>query len=297
MAEMDEILSDFTEKAVTKSIYSNLLDWSKYYARYPKITTLDTTELYREDIGYTDFSFQGVLYTNLTIDNVDEKIEEVTSYFTSHNYPFSWMVTSTTKPGNLDERLKAHGFKEIDGTPGMAVKLHELVDDREKPRGLSIDLVEDETSLRLWWSLWSRGYPMPKKLADFYADASVYIGVEPDSPMKYYIGYIDGNPIATSQSLLSSGVAGLYSVTVVPEARGKGIGTEMSLHPLRIARSLGYSIGVLDSTMKGLGIYQRLGFEEVCTARWFTYFSEEHKAIEEKIKDFLHTPRKQTKNP
>ena len=132
---------------------------------------------------------------------------------------------------------------------------------------------------------------MPEKLADFYADASVYIGVSPDSPMKYYIGYLEGEPIATSQLLLSSGVAGLYSVTVVPDSRGKGIGTEMSLHPLRIARSLGYKIGVLDSTMKGLGIYKRLGFIEVSTARVFTYFSEEHKAVEEKMKDFLHTPR------
>lgn len=288
---MAEILTDFTEKAITKSIYSNLLDWSKHFARYPKITVVDTPELYHEDMGFTDFSFQGVLYTNLTSDNVDEKIEEVTAYFTSHNYPFTWMVSPTTKPDNLDERLNAHGFKEIDGSPGMAVKLHELVDDREKPRGLSIEMVEDESMLRLWWSLWSRGYPMPEKLADFYADASVYIGADPEGPMKYYIGYLDGIPIATSQLLLGSGVAGLYSVTVVPEARGKGIGTEMSLHPLRGARSLGYRIGVLDSTMKGLGIYQRLGFKEVSTARWFTYFSEENKAVEEKMQDMLHSKR------
>jgi len=288
---MTEILTDFTKDEVIKSIYSNLLNWSKHYSRYPKMTVVDTPELYREDQGFIDFSFQGVLYTNLTPDNVDEKIEEVTTYFTSHNYPFTWMVSPTTKPDNLDERLNAHGFKEIDGSPGMAVMLHELVDDREKPRGLSIEVVEDDSMLRLWWSLWSRGYPIPEKLAYFYADASVYVGVRPDDPMKYYIGYLDGVPIATSQLLLSSGVAGLYSVTVVPEARGKGVGTEMSLHPLRVARSLGYRIGVLDSTMKGLGIYQRLGFKKISTARWFTYFGEQHKAIEDKMQDMLHSKR------
>ena len=296
MEEMDEILEDFSEKAVIKSIYQNMLDWSRYYAQYPKITTVDTPELYRDDIGFTEFSMQGVWHTNLTQDNTDNKIEEVISYFKSRNLPFQWMVTPTTKPDTLDERLKSHGFKEMDGTPGMAVKLHDLVDDREKPRGLSIIVVEDEPSVRLWWSTWSRGYPMPENLANFYADASAYIGISSDSPMKYYIGYLDEVPVATSQLLLGSGVAGLYGVTVVPKARGKGIGTEMSLHPLRVARSLGYKIGVLDSTMQGLGIYRRIGFKEASTARWFTYISEEHKAVEEKLQEFLHAQRKQPSN-
>jgi len=294
---MDEILDNFSEKAVVKSIYLNMLDWSRYYSQYPKITTIDTPEIYRDDIGFTDFSMQGVWHTNLTEDNIDLKIIEVISYFTSRNLPFQWMVTPTTKPDSLDERLKAHGFKEMDGTPGMAVKLHDLIDDRKKPRGLFIKLVEDEPTLRLWWSTWSKGYPMPEYLANFYADASAYIGVEPDSSMKYYIGYVEGSPIATSQLLMGSGVAGLYGVTVVPEARGRGVGTEMSLHPLRIARSMGYKIGVLDSTMQGLRIYQRLGFKEVSTARWFTYISEEHKAVEEKMQEFLHAPREQKNNP
>jgi len=42
--------------------------------------------------------------------------------------------------------------------------------------------------------------------------------------------------------------------TVVPEARGKGIGTQMSLYPLKDGLDAGYKLGVLHSTDMGYSI-------------------------------------------
>ena len=93
-------------------------------------------------------------------------------------------------------------------------------------------------------------------------------------PNRLYLGYFDGEPVATSQLLLSDGVGGVHDVTVLPSARGKGVGTEMSLLPLRDASSSGLDYGVLCATELGKGVYQKLGFKEYLTWEYYSKLGE-----------------------
>ncbi len=70
--------------------------------------------------------------------------------------------------------------------------------------------------------------------------------------------------VATASLVLSAGVAGLYSVMTLPEVQRRGIGTLMTVVPLRAARARGYRVGVLQSSPMGLSLYRRLGFQEYC---------------------------------
>ena len=77
------------------------------------------------------------------------------------------------------------------------------------------------------------------------------------------IGFLpDGTPVATSELFLGGGVAGIHGVTTVPEFRGRGIRTAMTLSPIIDALRRGYAIGVLFSSEMAVGIYRRLGFQE-----------------------------------
>ena len=80
--------------------------------------------------------------------------------------------------------------------------------------------------------------------------------------MQCYLAILNGQPVATSQFLLSAGVAGIYNVTCLPEARGQGIGAAITLAPLLEARLRGYRISILQASHLGYPVYRRLGFHD-----------------------------------
>jgi len=282
------------EHACLRSVHENSLAYWRYFAKTSTVKLDETDELFLLELGLTrdqtPFCPNGVFKTNQKTENVDKKIEEVIDYYNSQNKSFWWWVYPSCKPSNLGEYLKKHNFDENDGTPLMAIELKDLIDDRPRPKGLTIKEVTDEDDMRVFGDLWCRGYPMPRPLADYFVDCVIDTGVESDVT-KLYIGYLNGKPLSTSHLLLGAGVAGLYAVTVMPEARGRGLGTEMSLYPMRIAREMGYHIGVLEATQQGYGIYKRIGFKDYGTPKMYMLSSPEQQAFSEKAKEFIQTPR------
>jgi GNAT superfamily N-acetyltransferase len=99
-------------------------------------------------------------------------------------------------------------------------------------------------------------------------------------PWSWYTGPstqpVDLEPVASSLLLLTCGVAGLFCVATVPEARGMGIGTAISLAPMREALKMGYRVGVVHSSKMGYGVYRRIGFQDYCTIGIYRPSFEKH---------------------
>jgi ribosomal protein S18 acetylase RimI-like enzyme len=142
----------------------------------------------------------------------------------------------------------------------MAVDLLELNEDIEIASDLVIEHVGNVDVLQQMIQAFSLGYEIPGSVGELIFDMLSDLGFE--MPLRQYVGYLRGKPVACSSLFFSAGVAGIYLVATVPEARGQGIGSALTLIPLLEARDMGYRIGVLGSSEMGLGVYQRLGFQE-----------------------------------
>lgn len=203
-----------------------------------------------------------VVCSQLPPDGADKLIESALARFRSMNIrKLSWMTYEGVSPTKMSKCLLAHGltFRESFATE-MAVDLALLPDAPTDNPDLRIVRVVDEYTLKQWIHIASIGFKINEKFEKTWYDFFVESIFEPR--FQTYLALLDGKPVATSQLFLSQGVAGIYNVTCIPEARGKGIGSAITLAPLLRAREMGYKIGILQASQKGYNVYRRLGFQD-----------------------------------
>jgi len=235
------------------------------YGNAPGSTVVDTSELCQFTTGIPHPLFNGVLRTNLPVETVDSAIDAAIERFTAHHVPGFWWVGPTTQPANLSEALVRKGFVLAGNTPGMAVDLQSATLDFALPPGLTITRVEDAETLTTYLHTLARGSDIPETMHDTLL--RIERGATPPAGAELwrYLGLLNGMPVATCAMVLFAGVAGIYAVATVPEARRKGIGAAITMHPLREARAEGYHVSTLQASEMGYPVYEKMGFRTVCT--------------------------------
>jgi ribosomal protein S18 acetylase RimI-like enzyme len=257
---MSDIVQDLSPPRLVEAIEANMFGFWIQIGQSPRMELYDGPDMIRM-IGDVPSPFcNNILRAQLAPDDIDERIEAALTPFKSLNLPMRWWISPSTRPADLGKYLEAHGLTHLQGFPGMAVDLLALNETWTTPADLRIEIVEDMKTLEKWTHAFTIGYEIPVSVGNFLFDSLVHLGFE--LPWRHYLGWLAGEPVACSSLLLSAGVAGIFAVATVPEARGSGLGTALTLAPLRDARDMGYRIGVLGSSEKGLGVYQRIGFQE-----------------------------------
>jgi GNAT superfamily N-acetyltransferase len=203
-----------------------------------------------------------VVAAELSDEAADEVIAESLRLMKGRGVPGCWHVGPSLRPADLGERLLKAGFRYGGSEPGMAVVVADLIEST-KPAGLEIARVTDDQTLAIWADTLGRGFGEGEKEAQWVAE--VYRREGYGDPWRHYLGWLDGEPVATATIFLAAGVAGVYFVMTVPEMRRRGIGAAITLAALQEARDSGFEYGVLGSSPAGRSVYAGLGFREYCT--------------------------------
>ncbi len=270
---MDDVLTDLSAPALIRAIKSNLLEFFCYLHRSAQTDSYADRLLIRWRTRLYHPWFNGVLALQLPSDEYRQHIEHAITYFKSHGVStFTWWLDPDLPIADWQRYLLPYGFRYDHNTPGMAVDLQMLREDTGAPSTLKIVPVENQADLKTWAHVFINGYELPAAWEEAFLDLMTGIGL--DQPVRNYLGYLDGEPVATSNLFLAAGVAGIQCVATLPKARGRGIGAALTLAPLLEARVMGYRAGILQSSDMGFKVYQRLGFQKLCDVDNFYWTSE-----------------------
>ena len=210
--------------------------------------------------------FNHVYFTRLPQqEDVDARIEELRKHFASYQLPLMWSVGPFSSPSALGSHLESHGLRGVEESPGMALDLKALNEDIPFPSELIIERVSNAEVLSEFVNVMRVGFEMPVFTVDGLFEVFSAVGLTEESPWRNYVGRLDGEVVTTASLAIVAGVAGIYDIVTLPEARRRGFGAAITLAALREARELGYRIGILQSSAEGLGVYRRLGFEQYST--------------------------------
>jgi ribosomal protein S18 acetylase RimI-like enzyme len=254
------ILSDYSQPKLVTAIHDS---WNQAVALVGKTSFVeyyDSPSFCLMNSNLKIALFNRILKTNLSTEEIDQKIQETIEYFESKSLPFVWQVDPQSRPHDLADRLEKAGLVRSDGT-GMAIEIENMVVPQE-PERFRYERVTSPKQVEEYAKLLPKAYGMPEFGWDFFTGLFTKIGVIED--FQHYIGYLDDVPVSTSSILYAVGVAGLYNVATLPEARGNRVGSVMSAVPFADAADRGYKIGILHSSKMGYNVYKRLGFQEIC---------------------------------
>jgi ribosomal protein S18 acetylase RimI-like enzyme len=80
---------------------------------------------------------------------------------------------------------------------------------------------------------------------------------------RWYIGFADGRPAATSALVITDGTAGVHFVATAEGFRRRGFGEAMTRHASVEGAAAGCRIAALEASEMGQPIYERMGFRRV----------------------------------
>lgn len=209
--------------------------------------------------------FHGAWRARLGEEQVDDAIDEAMFWFAERGASnFCWWTDAQTQPPDLALRLLSRGFVgNLVGETGMAAALSQLNEAQRPPQGLSIVRALDPQAQADWEAVYAAAFGEPHPERRVWVNAWRDLPPGDSAPWQPYTGYLNGKAVAASLLFKGAGTAGLYAVGTLPEARGRGIGTAVTLRPLLDAREQGYQVGVLFASRMGYPVYRRLGFHEV----------------------------------
>ena len=245
---------------------ANLFDLFRAMSHLPDAELQERAQLSRHVAMPFNPMFKGVWGSRLDAGEADEAILETIAWFKQRQVPFAfWWVDPRTTPTDMGARLQAHGFApwEIDA-PGMAAELNLLKFDAltRVPEGYVQECITDERGLHDFKEAFVNGFEVPEWAGQAWVDATLAFGIE-RAPWRCYVGRLHGKPVASNMLFNGAGVASVFGVATVPEARGKGIGAAITLQPYLDAMHMGYQHGVLFGTELGAPVYRRIGFRDV----------------------------------
>ena len=225
--------------------------------------------------GVLDKYFNNVTYVSWLPEEAPTRVKRLIKEFNTYGVDYTWWIGPSSSPVDLPEILEANGMVYQEDFPGMAIDLRNLHDEHAELtdiQGLEISLINNEVQLNDFVHAYIVATNSNPKMQSGLASLFTMSGYKETDHWSLYAAMFHGEVVATTALFTGAGVAGIYLVSTVAEVRRRNIATTIVTHVLKQALNAGYTIGTLQSSKEGLGLYQKLGFREYCSFPLFTRY-------------------------
>lgn len=206
--------------------------------------------------------FNSVILTGREPATIDAALDLSANCRNAFGGPVLWRVSVSADSEEVRTRLDQAGLQRGDAHPAMQMDLSGLPAPQPVD-GLVIETASGAEGRRNWGQLAIEAFEMEDGLRAAMGACEATIPSELFEDQPRFTGYIDGEPAAVSSLVMTDGVAGIYAVATLPQARKRGIGSAMSLHAMSEGKRRGASLAVLQATDMGRPVYERIGFRSV----------------------------------
>jgi ribosomal protein S18 acetylase RimI-like enzyme len=231
-------------------------------ARYPWATVLDDGDVVYGMTGIPMEVFNGATCARFEAATADRRIDAVLGLFREAAIDMSWMVGSTSTPGDLVSRLEGHGLVVDANEPVLGMSLDGWAT-QPPSDGLELEWVADRAAFDEASRVMFAGFGMPDSIFDAFADRFSMTVIGSLAYQRVVIARLDGAPISTALGVVVDGVLGVYNVATMPDQQRRGGGTAVTRAVIEDGIRHGAVSAMLQTSPAGRPVYERIGFHEV----------------------------------
>jgi len=244
---------------------SNFVDFFTTLGDVPG-AVIETTDCFvrlMAPVPHPFFNFVHSLDSQACSHDLVAAVDKALAPFRARQWRMMWIVFPALDPRGeeLAACLTAAGLRLFAGYPGMTIDLTALASEWQLPTDLSIERVTTAQAMRNWVEVQAAcdggAHQHIKEARVHYASLR---GFDLGNHQQTYLARYHGQPAGCSILHVAAGVAGVYQVDTLPEARGHGIGRAMTTHAMLEGKTRGCDIGGLHATPMGLNLYRSICF-------------------------------------
>ena len=266
-------LSELTTEEIVAIIESDLS--GAYPPQGMSLSKSDGPDAIWRVTGVPDKYFNNVTYVSWTPQEATFRVNRLIEEFNTYGVDYTWWIGPTSSPPELPELLEGHGMVYQEDFPGMAIDLRYL---NEEPseltdlQGLEISRINNKVQLNDFVHAYIVATNSNPDMQPGLVRLFTMSGYKENDNWTLYAATLHGETVATTALFTGAGVAGIYLVSTIAAVRRRNIATNIVTYALNKARDVGYTIGTLQSSKEGLGLYLKLGFREYCSFPLYTKY-------------------------
>ena len=191
------------------------------------------------------------------------------SWVRERNVPAAWMQPDGDVSEALDAELFALGCREETTGVDMGARIAELELPASTP-GIEIAPVREPTELSTWIDIAARCGFFDEPVVQ-EGQRQLYAAAGFDGPFQHWLARRGGRAVGIATAFFGAEALLLEHVAVLPEHRGRGIGSALVGVRVQEAARRGLDVAVLRPTPDSQVFFERLGFSHtrVRPRRWY----------------------------
>jgi hypothetical protein len=189
--------------------------------------------------------------------DVEATAAAVSAYFAERALPFRLAFRAADRE-RCAPQLEAAGWRrKSEPLPGMTLALPARAP--APPAGLAVQRVATPAQLDAFREIAFTAFGYPAAAAPLFLSERLLAL----PAVSLFLGSVDGAPVATSMSIATGGVAGIYWVATATPRRGCGYGEALTWAAAAAGAELGCGVASLQASALGRPVYARMGFAHV----------------------------------
>jgi ribosomal protein S18 acetylase RimI-like enzyme len=194
-------------------------------------------------------------------DDVDagEFVTRAKEFFTARGRGFSiWARGEREEDRDLVAAAEAAGFQRVYEMPEMT--LGEKLEPPALPAGTELRKLTAAEQATDFWQVATTSYASIGFPPEVFAGYTNRTGLLAENVVAF-LALLGGEPVSIAMTIVSHGVAGIYWVGSLEQARGKGLGRAVTVAATNAGFDLGADVASLQASPMGKPIYLALGYE------------------------------------